>query len=56
VLPVTCSAARGEITVLPDGIDEDKIEANFAMPTLTVKLPKTVGAQQAEKKFAAKAA
>jgi HSP20 family protein len=41
---------------LPDGIDADKIEANFTKGVLTVKLPKTPAAQQAEKKIAVKAA
>jgi HSP20 family protein len=41
---------------LPDGIDTDKIEANFVKGVLTVKLPKTTAAQQAEKKIAVKAA
>ena len=36
---------------LPDGIDVDKIEANFVRGVLTVKLPKTAAAQQAEKKI-----
>jgi HSP20 family protein len=41
---------------LPDGIDVDKIEASFVKGVLTVKLPKTAAAQQAEKKIAVKAA
>jgi HSP20 family protein len=41
---------------LPDGVDADKIEANFARGVLTVKLPKTAEAQKAEKKIAVKAA
>jgi HSP20 family protein len=41
---------------LPDGIDSDKIEATFVKGVLTVKLPKSVAAQQAEKKIAVKAA
>jgi HSP20 family protein len=41
---------------LHDGIDADKIEANFAKGVLTVKLPKTTEAQKAEKKIEVKAA
>lgn len=41
---------------LPDGVDADRIEASFAKGILTVKLPKTAEAQQAEKKIAVKAA
>lgn len=41
---------------LPEGIDTGKIEANFAKGVLTVKLPKSAEAQQAEKKIAVKAA
>lgn len=41
---------------LPEGVDADKIEANFAKGVLTVKLPKTTEAQKAEKKIAVKAA
>lgn len=41
---------------LPEGVDADKIEANFAKGVLTVKLPKTAEAQKAEKKIAVKAA
>jgi HSP20 family protein len=41
---------------LPEGVDPDKIEANFAKGVLTVKLPKTVEAQKAEKKISVKAA
>ncbi|MEP9390300.1 Hsp20/alpha crystallin family protein [Mesorhizobium sp. KR9-304] len=40
---------------LPEGVDADKIEANFAKGVLTVKLPKTAAAQNAEKKIAVKA-
>jgi HSP20 family protein len=42
--------------VLPEGIDRDKIEANFGKGVLTVKLPKTAEAQKAEKKIAIKVA
>ncbi|MGT2467638.1 Hsp20/alpha crystallin family protein (plasmid) [Mesorhizobium atlanticum] len=35
---------------LPVAVDADKIEASFAKGVLTVKLPKTVEAQKAEKK------
>jgi HSP20 family protein len=41
---------------LPDGIDSDKIEANFVKGVLTVRLPKTAEARQAEKKIEVKAA
>lgn len=41
---------------LPEGVDSDKIEANFAKGVLTVKLPKTAAAKEAEKKIAVKAA
>jgi HSP20 family protein len=41
---------------LPDGVDTDEIEANFIKGVLTVKLPKTAEAQQAEKKITVKAA
>lgn len=41
---------------LPEGVDVDKIDANFAKGVLTVKLPKTAEAKKAEKKIAVKAA
>ena len=41
---------------LPDGVDADKIDANFAKGVLTVKLPKTAEAKKAEKKISVKAA
>lgn len=41
---------------LPDGVDSDKIEANFAKGVLTVKLPKTAEARKAEKTISIKAA
>ena len=41
---------------LPEGVDADKIDANFAKGVLTVKLPKTAEAKKAEKKIAVKAA
>ncbi|TPL12889.1 Hsp20/alpha crystallin family protein [Mesorhizobium sp. B2-4-11] len=41
---------------LPEGVDADKIEANFTKGVLTVKLPKTAEAQKAEKKITVKAA
>lgn len=41
---------------LPEGIDVDKIDANFAKGVLTVKLPKSAEAKKAEKKIAVKAA
>ncbi len=36
---------------LPEGIDEDKIQANFEKGVLTVKLPKGAEAQKPEKKI-----
>jgi HSP20 family protein len=41
---------------VPDGIDADKIEANFKNGVLTVTLPKTPQAQKSEKKIAIKKA
>jgi HSP20 family protein len=41
---------------VPEGVDVDKIEANFAKGVLTVTLPKTAAAQKAEKKIDVKAA
>jgi HSP20 family protein len=41
---------------VPEGVDTDKIEANFAKGVLTVKLPKSAAAQKAEKKITVKAA
>jgi len=41
---------------LPDGVDGDKIEANFKKGVLTVSLPKKPEAQQAAKKIDVKAA
>ena len=41
---------------VPEGVDANKIEANFKKGVLTVTLPKTVEAQQPEKKIAIKAA
>jgi HSP20 family protein len=41
---------------LPPGVDADKIEANVNKGVLTVRLPKTAEAQQAEKKIPVKAA
>ena len=40
---------------LPDGIDEEKIEANFKNGVLTVALPKSPAAQKPEKSIAIKA-
>ena len=36
---------------LPEGINEDKIQANFEKGVLTIKLPKGVEAQKPEKKI-----
>lgn len=41
---------------VPEGVEADKIEASFAKGVLTVKLPKTAAARQAEKKIDVKAA
>ena len=41
---------------VPDGVDADKIEANFKNGVLTVTLPKSAEAQKAEKKIEVKAA
>jgi HSP20 family protein len=41
---------------VPDGVDADKIEANFKNGVLTVTLPKTPQAQRSEKKIAIKKA
>jgi HSP20 family protein len=41
---------------VPDGVDADKIEANFKHGVLTVTLPKTPQAQKSEKKIAIKKA
>lgn len=41
---------------LPDGVDADRIDANFAKGVLSVKLPKTTEAKQAEKTISVKAA
>jgi HSP20 family protein len=41
---------------VPDGVDANKIDARFAKGVLIIKLPKTVEAQNAEKKIEVKAA
>jgi len=41
---------------VPEGVDADKIEATFAEGVLTVRLPKTAQAKQAEKKISVKGA
>lgn len=41
---------------LPESVDADKIEANFAKGVLTVKLPKSADAQKAVKTIAVKSA
>jgi HSP20 family protein len=39
---------------LPEGIDEEKIDAHFAKGLLTIRLPKTEEALQKEKRIAIK--
>jgi HSP20 family protein len=41
---------------IPDGVDVDKIDANFKKGVLTVTLPKSAEAQKSEKKITVKAA
>ena len=41
---------------LPDGVDRDKIAADFAKGVLTITMPKTAKAKEAEKKIEVKAA
>ena len=41
---------------LPDGVDHDKIGANFSKGVLTVTVPKSVDAQKAQKKIEVKTA
>lgn len=41
---------------VPEGVDTDKIEADFKKGVLTVTLPKKPEAQKSEKKIAVKAA
>jgi HSP20 family protein len=41
---------------VPDGVDAEKIEANFKNGVLTITLPKTPQAQNSEKKIAIKKA
>ena len=41
---------------VPEGVDSNKIEANFKKGVLTVTLPNTAEAQAAEKKIAVKTA
>ena len=41
---------------LPEGVDTDKIEANFVKGVLTVRLPKTAKSQKAEKKITVRTA
>lgn len=41
---------------VPEGVDADKIDASFSKGVLTVRMPKTVEAQKAEKKIAVTAA
>ena len=41
---------------IPNGVDLDKIEANFKKGVLTVTLPKSTEAQKAEKKITVKSA
>ena len=46
---------RALASSVPEGVDSNKIEANFKKGVLTVTLPKTVEAQAAEKKITVKA-
>lgn len=41
---------------MPEGVDHDRIEANFARGVLTIRMPKTAQAQKAAKKIAVKTA
>jgi HSP20 family protein len=41
---------------LPDGVDRDKVSADFAKGVLTISMPKTAKAKEAEKKIEVKAA
>ena len=41
---------------VPEGVDKEKVEADFKKGVLTVTLPKTAEAQKAEKKITVKAA
>jgi HSP20 family protein len=41
---------------LPEGVDRDKIAADFAKGVLTISMPKTAKAKEAEKKIEVKAA
>ena len=41
---------------LPDGVDREKIAADFAKGVLTITMPKTAKAKEAEKKIEVKAA
>ncbi len=41
---------------LPDGVDRDKVAADFAKGVLTISMPKTAKAKEAEKKIEVKAA
>ena len=41
---------------LPDGVDRDKIAADFSKGVLTISMPKTAKAKEAEKKIEVKAA
>ena len=42
--------------LLPDGVDRDKLAADFSKGVLTITLPKSAGAEQATKKIEVKAA
>jgi len=41
---------------LPDGVDRDKVSADFTKGVLTISMPKTAKAKEAEKKMEVKAA
>jgi len=51
---LSCSFQRA--FQVPEGVDTDKIEANFKKGVLTVTLPKSAEAQKAAKKIDVKAA
>ena len=50
------SRLGGQRRALPDGVDRDKISADFAKGVLTITMPKTAKAKEAAKKIEVKAA